>query len=234
MTGWGEFVFALCAFLASHALPVRPPIRGRLVKLFGARGFTVAYSALSLLILAWTIAAAGRAPYVELWPFALWQLWAPNIAMPLAVALISLALFAPNPLSFGGRDARFDPARPGVVGLSRHPLPLALALWSAAHLVPNGTLAHVLLFGLFLVFSILGMAIIDRRKRRQMGVEAWSRLAANTGWLRPAGLGDVVALLLTRAGVLRLAGGALAYVALLHLHMLLFGVEPWPGGAWPS
>jgi uncharacterized membrane protein len=234
MTGWAEFAFALCAFLASHALPVRPPIRGRLVKLLGARGFTVAYSALSLLILSWTIGAASRAPYVELWPFAPWQLFAPNIAMLLAVSLISLALFAPNPLSFGGGGARFDPTRPGVVGLSRHPLPLALALWSAAHLVPNGTLAHALLFGLFLVFSILGMAIIDRRKRRQMGINRWTRLAANTAWLRPAGLGDVVALLRTRAGVVRLCGGALAYVALLHLHSLLFGVDPWPVGAWPS
>jgi uncharacterized membrane protein len=149
--------------------------------------------------------------------------------MPVAFALVSLAIGAPNPLSFGGSGhARFDPARPGVVGLSRHPLPLALALWSGAHLVPNGDLAHALLFGLFLAFSVMGMALIDRRKRRQMGEAAWAGLAARTGWLRTAGLADVAALLRTRAGLLRLAMGLLAYLAMLHLHAPLLGVGPWP------
>jgi uncharacterized membrane protein len=229
MTGWAEFALALCTFLASHALPVRPPVRRRMVGTLGERGFTIAYSALSLLVLVWTIAAAGRAPYVELWPFAPWQLWVPNLAMPLAVAIVALAVAAPNPLSFGGGwNDRFEPERPGVVGLSRHPLPLALALWAAAHLLPNGNLAHALLFGLFLVFSILGMAIIDRRKRRLMGTEAWARLAANTGWLRPSGIADVVAVLRTRGGVLRLASGALLHALLYQLHAPVIGIGPSP------
>jgi uncharacterized membrane protein len=229
MSGWGEFALALCAFFASHAVPVRPPVRARLVRRLGERSFTLAYSALSLAALAWVVMAAGRAPHVELWPFAPWQLWVPNLAMPVVFALLGLAIGAPNPLSFGGGgNARFDPARPGMAGLSRHPLPLALALWSAAHLAPNGNLAHGLLFGLFLAFSVLGMALIDRRKRRQLGEGAWAGLAARTAWLRPAGLADAAALLRTPAAWLRLAVAALAYLAMLTLHAPLLGVAPWP------
>jgi uncharacterized membrane protein len=204
-------------------------VRRRLVALLGEGGFTLAYSALSLTMLAWLVVAAGQAPHVTLWPFAPWQLWAPNLAMPLVVAIASLAIAAPNPLSFGGARAdRFEPERPGVVGLSRHPLLLALALWSAAHLVPNGDLAHVVLFGLFLGFSWLGMALIDRRKRRQLGAKRWALLAANTGWLRPAGLSGATAPLPAGELLGRLAAGALAYAALLALHPPLIGVSAWP------
>ena len=36
-------------------------------------------------------------------------------------------------------------------------------------LVPNGDLAHVILFGTFAGFALLGQRLIDRRKRREMG-----------------------------------------------------------------
>ena len=53
----------------------------------------------------------------------------------------------------------------------------ALALRAAAHVVPNGDLAHVILFGTFAGFALLGGHLIDRRKSREMGAE-WQRLRA--------------------------------------------------------
>lgn len=179
--GWGEFAIALAAFFASHVLPVRPQLRRRLTAIAGGRGFTFGYSALSLLVLAWLVVAAGRAPYVELWPPARWQGWAPKLAMPVACLLLAFGIGAPNPLSFGGnRNDEFDPTRPDIVGVTRHPLLLALALWAASHVVPNGDAAHALLFGLFAAFAVLGMGIIDRRKRRLLGEAKWRSLAAAT------------------------------------------------------
>lgn len=64
---------------------------------------------------------------------------------------------------------------------SRHPLLAALALWAAAHVVPNGDLAHLILFGTFAAFAFLGGRLIDRRKRHEMGPE-WQRLV----WLSKA------------------------------------------------
>jgi uncharacterized membrane protein len=234
MTGWGEFIAALAVFFASHAVPVRPPVRRRLTAALSERGFTLAYSALSLAVLGWLIVAAGRAPYLELWQFAPWQLWVPNLAMVVAVLLMSLAIAAPNPLSFGGaRNTAFDPARPGIVGLSRHPLLLALGLWAGAHLAPNGDLAHVVLFGLLGVFATLGMAIIDRRKRRLLGAEEWARLGRGTAWLRPRGIADAFRGAPPQETATRIAIAVLVYAALHHFHAGIIGVAatPWWGNA---
>lgn len=174
---WGEYAAAWAVFLLTHAVPIRPPVKPWLVALLGRAGFGMAYSALSVGALVWLITAAARAPYVELWPRAEWQNHITLAAMALACLVLALALGRPNPFSFGGRhNDRFDPERPGIVGLMRHPVLAALGLWSLGHIVPNGDLAHVLMFGGFAVFAGLGMGMIDRRRQHEMGAEAWQRL----------------------------------------------------------
>jgi len=67
--GWGELTAALLVFLLTHVIPSRPQVRARLVALAGQRAYLVAYSLMSLLVLAWLILASANAPFVELWPF---------------------------------------------------------------------------------------------------------------------------------------------------------------------
>lgn len=179
MSGWAEFAMAWAAFLASHAIPVRAPVKPWIVARIGAAGFGICYSALSLAALVWLIGAAGRAPFVEIWPRAEWQTWVTVAAMVLACQILAFAAFAPNPFSFGGwRNAGFDPSRAGLLRLTRHPLLAALALWALGHLAPNGDLSHLLLFGGFAVFALPGGRIIDRRRRREMGAGAWAEAVA--------------------------------------------------------
>ena len=220
--GWFEFAQAYVVFFLSHSLPVRPPLRPWLQARLGASGFTLAYSALSLAVLAWLIAAAGRAPHVTLWDWAPRQAHVPLIVMGPVCVILALSIGRPNPFSFGGaRNDLFDPARPGIVRWSRHPLLAALALWAAAHILPNGDLAHVILFGTFAAFAVLGGRLIDRRKRREMGVE-WERLrvvvegAPLLAWRWSGGI---------RA---RLVAGIFLYATLLWVHPVLFGVSPIP------
>ena len=109
--GWLEFAAAYAAFFITHSLPVRPPLRPMLQTALGPRGFTLAYSALSLAALAWLIVAAGRAPFVPLWNWAPWQLYVPLVAMLPVCLILALAIARPNPFSFGGAlNAKFDPA----------------------------------------------------------------------------------------------------------------------------
>jgi uncharacterized membrane protein len=181
MTGtWIEFLAAFAIFMASHRIPTIPGVKAGLQARIGARGFTLAYSAVSTLLLVWLIVAAGSAPYIPLWDQAEWQRWLVNLAMPVALVLAVYGTGVPNPLSFGGMKAGFDPEAPGIAGLVRHPLLMALALWSGTHMVVNGDLAHVLLFGSFAAFSVFGMVLIDRRNQRAMGQGAWQSLARNT------------------------------------------------------
>ena len=220
--GWLEFVAAYVVFFLSHSLPVRPPLRPWLQAHLGPSGFTLAYSALSLAVLAWLIVAAGRAPHVALWDWAPWQAHVPLTVMGAACLILALSIGRPNPFSFGGaRNDLFDPARPGIGRWSRHPLLLALALWAAAHVVPNGDLAHVILFGTFAAFAVLGGRLIDRRKRREMGAD----------WIRLRVAVEGAPLLSWRASkgtLVRLVAGIVLYATLLWVHPVLFGVSPLP------
>lgn len=220
--GWFEFATAYVVFFLSHSLPVRPPLRSLLQARLGATGFTLAYSALSLAVLAWLIGAAGRAPFVPLWGWAPWQAYVPLGVMGLVCAILALSIARPNPFSFGGaRNDRFDPSRPGIVRWSRHPPLLALALWAAAHVVPNGDLAHVILFGTFAAFALFGGRLIDRRKRREMGAE-WQRLQATVK------CAPLLSLRISKGTLARLMAGIVIYTELLWMHPILFGVSPLP------
>lgn len=217
--GWNEFAFAFAAFFLTHSIPIRPPLRPWAVARLGHAGFGIAYSALSLAVLAWLIAAAGRAPYVPLWDWAPWQNHVVLAVMLPVCVILSLAIARPNPFSFGGaHNDRFDPARPGIVRLTRHPLLLALGIWSAAHILPNGDLAHVILFGTFAGFAMLGGRLVDRRRQREMG-QRWHDLRAALSEC-PASLS------LTTDTLLRLAAGLMLYAGLIWLHPLVIGVDP--------
>lgn len=216
---WNEFAFAFAAFFLTHSIPIRPPLRPWAVARLGHAGFGVAYSALSLAVLAWLIAAAGRAPYVPLWDWAPWQNHVVLAVMLPVCLILSLAIARPNPFSFGGaHNDRFDPARPGIVRLTRHPLLLALGIWSAVHILPNGDLAHVILFGTFAGFAMLGARLVDRRRQREMG-QRWHdlRAALSEG---PASLSP------TADTLLRLAAGLMLYAGLIWLHPPVIGVDP--------
>lgn len=100
----------------------------------------------------------------------------PLIAMGPVCLILALAVARPNPFSFArARNNRFDPAHPGIVRWSRHLLLVALALWAAAHVLPNGDLAHVMLFSIHASFALLGGHLIDQCRRSEMGAE-WKYL----------------------------------------------------------
>jgi len=223
--GWLGYAGVFAAFLATHTIPVRPAIRGRLVSMLGQRGFTLAYSVLSLAMLGLLIHAAGRAPYLLVWLTQPWHIPVVQLGMLTVCGILALALGRPNPFSFGGaRNDRFEAARPGIVRVLRHPVLAALALWAGLHLLANGDLAHLLLFGILGAFALIGHPLIDRRKRREMGAEAWRQLLDETrgatllqaprSWAGPG---------------LRLAAAAAAYGALVWLHPLVIGVQAGAG-----
>lgn len=218
MQDWAIYIFAIIVFFLTHTTPVRPANKARVVAHLGAPGFTLSYSALSIAALSFVISAANRAPTVELWAWAPWQNHVTLLAMALSVAITALAIARPNPLSFGGRNNHsFDPQSAGIVGWMRHPLLVALLVWALGHLIPNGNLAHVILFGIFACFSALGMRIIDRRQTRIQGVEEWQKLSSTTRQIR-----------LSANGFVRLAIGAGVYALLILLHGPVIGAYPLP------
>ncbi|MGV6805235.1 MAG: NnrU family protein [Ruegeria sp.] len=221
MTGWGAFAAALAIFLLSHAIPARPAVRGKLIGLMGRTPYIIAYSALSLAVLGWLIIAAANAPYVEVIPPLTALRWVPVLVMPVVCWLAVSGLVVNNPFSFGGLGrGPFDPEAPGILHTTRHPILVAMMLWALAHLLANGSLAHVILFGLFAGFAWIGMALIDRRKAREAGPD-WAHLSRNTARLSLRAPRPWPHLWVWLVSVV-------AYAALLHFHAPVIGLSPLP------
>lgn len=229
MTDWAAFTLAMGAFLCSHFVPRLWGLREKLIARLGRRLYFSAYGVLSLVLLTWVIIAAGRAPFVEIWPQQPWMRWLPNLAVPLAFVLASCGMGVANANTLGGaRSKSFDPHDPGFTAISRHPLLMALLLWALAHLVANGDLAHVILFGSFAVFPLVAMWRFDK-KTMQLASSSASSLLGQSSWFSFAPLLSTDWRRNNRRHLgLRAGVGILLWIAALLLHETLIGVWPFP------
>lgn len=220
-----QFFAALLVFLALHMVPAIPSLRAGLVAAVGRRTYLIAYSLVSLLALAWLFQATMNLDFVPLWDAAAWQAWIPLVLTPIALVFLVAGLLSPNPASITLR--RPDRAPGAITTVTRHPVLWGFALWAGSHLVPNGDLRSLLLFGSLFAFALLGMFITDRRARRRLGTH-WPAIAKRSSLLpfaailagrtRPRLDGSIVVGLLTSA--------ALTAWLLLGGHTLLFGADP--------
>jgi len=195
-----DLLFAVTVFVAAHMVPAAKPVRAALVGGLGQTPYLVLYSLVSLALLAWVVRAYFAAPYVEMWPGTDGVRWLAAAVMAPACVLITAGIASPNPFSLGLGGKGFDAARPGIVGVTRHPVIWGLALWAAAHLAANGDAASVILFGLLLALALAGPKSLDAKRRAGMGEDAFSALAAET-----ATTGVIAAL--GQTGFWRIGGG---------------------------
>ena len=222
MGAWGEFLAAAVAFLALHAVPSRPRIKAAMRRVLGQGGYGALFGLGSLALFYWLLMAAGRAPYVPIWPPEPWMRWLANLVMPFVSILAVSGIYAPNPFAFEGRSAGFDPARPGIVAITRQPLLIALAIWGALHLLVNADVAHVALFGGIVTFSVLGIRPMEAR-RRAMAPAVWDAEVAGTRIL------PFAARRWPRGWPLwRIGAGLMLWAVLWHLHPFVIGVSPAP------
>ncbi len=119
---------------------------------------------------------------------------------PTALRHLALLLLVPVfPLLL----AAYLPGR--IKTAAKHPMLLAVKFWALAHLLVNGNLAEVLLFGGFLAWAVAGRISLKRRPVRRVPA----------GPARPAN------------DLLAVAGGLALYAAtLLAVHRWLIGVSP--------
>ncbi|MCW2309514.1 NnrU family protein [Rhodobium gokarnense] len=223
------FLAALFCFFLFHAVPAQPAVRRRLVAMLGRRPYLAAYSVLSTLLLAWLIVAAWKAPYVPLWAPEPWQAGLAVVLVPIGLFLTVAGAVSANPFSVTLTAAPFDPERPGIIALTRHPVLWGLFFWGFAHTIANGDAVGLILFGTLTVFAGTGTLIADRRARRRLGLEEWERLARGTSNLPLAALVSGKARWTAdRAQALGLAASLAAslYLLLAGGHLALFGVDP--------
>jgi uncharacterized membrane protein len=180
-------------FLGVHSLGVvAPEWRGRQVARMGEGPWKLAYSAVSLVglfVVIWGYGVARGNPVV------LWS--APAFARHLTALLTVIA--------FVLVAAAYVPGTRIKAALG-HPMTVGIALWALGHLLANGRLNALILFGSFLAWAVI-VYVVRRRRDRD---------AART---YPAGG-------LARDAIAVVVGVVLSVVFALYLHGPLTGIRP--------
>jgi uncharacterized membrane protein len=144
-------ILGLVLFLGVHSVSiVAVAWRDAQVAQRGEKAWKGLYSIASLIGFVLIVYGYGLARQVPT------VLYTPPTAMRHTALLLMLPVF---PLLI----ATSLPGR--IKAAARHPTLLAVKLWAAAHLLANGHLADVLLFGAFLVWAVVDRISVKRRPR---------------------------------------------------------------------
>lgn len=188
--GFLLLIFGLALFLGVHLLTTQRQVRGVLFARLGEGGYKALYSLVALIGI--VLIARGFSIYrATEWT----DIWYP----PKAFRHITLALMLPSIILVVAAYIRGR-----IYTTVKHPMLAGVKLWAVAHLLANGDLGSIILFG-----SVLAWAVYDRISLKYRQDEASPPIPVG-------GLGnDIIAV-----GV-----GSVAYLALAFVfHPLVIGV----------
>jgi uncharacterized membrane protein len=173
-------------------------MRGRREQLIAAKGenfYRAVYSIVAIMGVAMIAHGFGvyrAAGYIQIWN-------PPRFLGHIAILLVWPAFILLVASSVGAKGGR-------IKAFAKHPMLLAVKLWATAHLIANGDLGSIILFG-----SFLGWAVYARIALKKAGDLGHPEAGKHAGSNRD----DLIAIV---------AGSILAFVFMLWLHRPLIGV----------
>ena len=190
-------ILGLVLFLGPHSFTMARGARARLIDRIGLGAYKGLYSVITIVGLVLIVVGYGNyraGGYIQVWTP---PIFTRHLALPLVwAAFVMLA-------------SAYFPGR--IRSALKHPMLAAVKTWAVAHLISNGDLGSIILFGSFLVW-----AVVDRISVKRRASEGHGEPAPVPG--KP--LNDVIAVLL---------GTALFFIFAMWLHPMLIGVPVWPG-----
>lgn len=186
-------IIGLFLFLGTHSIRIfAEEGRTHHIARYGEIKWEIAYSIVSVIGLVLIVWGYGQA---RLDPVHLWSppIWTRHLAALLTIPAFILlaATYVPGTL---------------IKAKLGHPMVAGVKVWAFAHLIANGTLADVLLFGAFLAWSVASFTNARRRDRVQGAAPRRGAIAM-----------DAIAIVV---------GLVLWFVFARYLHAMLFGVAP--------
>ncbi|MDP1742263.1 NnrU family protein [Polaromonas sp.] len=160
-------LLGLVLFLGVHSTRiVADGWRTAMIARIGEMPWKAAYAVLSIVgfvLIVWGFGLARQQPV---------QLWMPPRGMRHLASLLTLIAFVLLAATYVPRNA--------IKARLHHPMVLAVKVWALAHLLANGNLAHMVLFGTFLVWAALSFRAA-RARDRAAGTVYPAGTAAGTG-----------------------------------------------------
>jgi uncharacterized membrane protein len=185
-------ILGIVVFLGVHLLPTFHDVRETLIGRLGENGYKALFSLLSIVGFVLLVWGFAKAPVVQVWSPPYWTRYVAMVLM-LPVFVLLIAAYVPGQIKAKVKNPFLD----------------AISTWALAHLIANGDLASIILFGSFLAYAVFDRITLKRR---------------------PAtGLVTVLETGPARNDAISVVGGLLLYVAfLVWLHPLLIGTSPLP------
>ncbi len=147
--GLAVMVLGLALFLGVHTVPAQRELRARVIASLGEGGYKAGYalvSVLGIVLIAWGFAHYRATGWIDVWnpPKALKHI---TVALMLPAVILVVAAFM----------------RGHIYTTLKHPMLAGVKLWAAAHLLANGDLGSIILFGSFLAWAVFDRISLKRR-----------------------------------------------------------------------
>ena len=186
------FLIGLIIFLGSHSCRIfAESWRNQMIDRIGEVKWKGLYTIISLIGFVIMVIGYGQARQSTV------VLWQPNsflIYIALALNLIAFIFLAGS-----------SPSNNAIRLKLKHPMILGVKVWALAHLISNGTLVDLILFGAFLIWAVL-----DFRSARKRPIHIAEQAQVST-----------------KATAITIAIGVILWVAFIFgLHQYLIGVSP--------
>lgn len=191
-------VAGLIVFIGMHSIRIlSDALRTRFIEKYSANAWKGLYSIVSIVGLILIIYGYQQ---TRLEPTFIWH---PPVAMSHIASLLML-------FSFILLAATYVPGN-AIKARLGHPMLIAIKIWAVAHLLANGRLGDMLLFGVFLAWAVINFIVCRRRDRAHVSNNA-TTAEASPNMIRT---------------VLTVIVGVGAYLAFaIWLHIRLIGVSP--------
>jgi len=141
--GLAIMILGLAVFLAPHVFTTRRDTRAAMIALIGEGPYKAVYSLVAIIgviLIGWGFAHYRANEWIDVWYPPAWTRHV-TVALTWPAIIFVVAAYIPGNIKRG----------------LKHPMLVGVKLWAFAHLLSNGDLGSIVLFG-----SILAWAVFDR------------------------------------------------------------------------
>jgi uncharacterized membrane protein len=142
-------ILGLILFFGVHTLTTQRDLRARFIASMGEGGYKIFYALVSLAglaLIAWGFADYRATGWIDIW-------YPPKAFKHITAALMLPAVILVVASYLRGR----------IYATLKHPMLTGIKLWAAAHLLANGDLGSIILFGSFLAWAVFDRISLKRR-----------------------------------------------------------------------
>jgi uncharacterized membrane protein len=147
--GLAVMILGLAAFIAPHVFVTRREARAAMIARIGEAAYKGLFSLLAIvgvILIGWGFARYRATGWIDVWSPPTWTRHA-SVALTWPAIVFVVAAYIPGNIKRG----------------LKHPMLVGVKLWAFAHLLSNGDLGSIVLFGAILAWAVYDRISLKRR-----------------------------------------------------------------------